>query len=184
MDYVRLDPAGRPLAPPFCYRDLRTDTALDAVHTIIPADQLYARTGVQIQPINTVYQLYADKLAGVPASAPWLNLPEYIFHWLGAPRVAEITNATHTALVDPTKRSWSDELFAALGLDRSAAPPLVSSGSGLGLIRSDLRQLPAFAQTQLIAPACHDTASAIAGIAVAGAAPWAYISSGTWSSSA
>lgn len=181
VDYVRLDASGRPLAPPFCYRDPRTNAALDAVHRIIPPEQLYARTGVQIQPINTLYQLYADKLAGIPSSAPWVNLPEYILHWLGARRVSEFTNATHTALVDPATRSWSDELFAALGLDRSAAPPLVSAGTALGLIRPDLRSLPAFARTQLIAPACHDTASAIAGIAVAAAAPWAYISSGTWS---
>ncbi|HEX3662861.1 MAG TPA: FGGY-family carbohydrate kinase [Acidobacteriaceae bacterium] len=181
VDYVRLDEAGRPIAPPFCYRDPRTNAAFEAVHRIIPADQLYARTGVQIQPINTIYQLYADKLAGVSVSTPWINLPESILHWLGAPRVAEITNATHTALIDPVTRSWSDDLFAALGLDRSAAPPLVQPGTALGLIRPDLRSLPALAQTQLIAPACHDTASAIAGIAVAGSAPWAYISSGTWS---
>ncbi|MGA7523298.1 MAG: FGGY family carbohydrate kinase [Acidobacteriaceae bacterium] len=180
VDYVRLDAAGHPIAPPFCYRDPRTNAALEAVHRIIPADQLYARTGVQIQPINTIYQLFADKLAGAP-SAPWVNLPEYILHWLGAPRVAEYTNATHTALVDPVTRSWSDELFAALELDRSAAPPLVPPGTALGLIRPDLRRLPAFAQTQLIAPVCHDTASAIAGIAISGSAPWAYISSGTWS---
>ncbi|HEY1809861.1 MAG TPA: FGGY-family carbohydrate kinase [Acidobacteriaceae bacterium] len=181
VDYVRLDPAGRPLAPPFCYRDPRTNAALEAVHRIIPADQLYARTGVQIQPINTIYQLFADKLAGVPAAAPWINLPESILHWLGAPRVAEMTNATHTALIDPATRAWSDDLFAALGLDRSAASPLVVPGTALGPVRPDLRSLPAFALTQLIAPACHDTASAIAGVSVSGPAPWAYISSGTWS---
>jgi rhamnulokinase len=181
VDYVRLDPSGHPIAPPFCYRDPRTNAALEAVHRIIPPEQLYARTGVQIQPINTIYQLYADKLAGIPDSTPWVNLPEYILNWLGAPRVAEYTNATHTALIDPVSRTWSADLFAALGFDRSAAPPLVASGTTLGLIRSDLRQIPAFEQTQLIAPACHDTASAIAGIAVSGSAPWAYISSGTWS---
>lgn len=179
VDYVRLRPDGQPLAAPFCYRDPRHAAALEAVHSIIPAARLFAKAGVQIQPINTVYQLYADKIAGSPA-APWVMLPEYILHWLGAPRIAEYTNATHTALLDPDTRSWSAELFSALGLDLDSAPPLVPTGAALGPLRPDLRSLPAFAGTQLVAPACHDTASAIAGIPCP-AGDWAYISSGTWS---
>ncbi|MFZ0630163.1 MAG: FGGY-family carbohydrate kinase [Acidobacteriaceae bacterium] len=179
VDYLRLDSHGQPLAAPFCYRDPRNGPAMDAVHTIVPAAELYSRTGVQIQTINTVYQLYADKLAGTP-SALWVMLPESILHWLGAPRVAEYTNATHTALLDPETRSWSADLFAALGLDLSAAPPLVPTGTALGPVRADLRRLPAFAGTQVIAAACHDTASAIAGIPYP-SGNWAYISSGTWS---
>lgn len=179
VDYVRLDSSGQPLAPPFCYRDSRTAQALEAVHAIIPPAQLYAKTGVQIQPINTIYQLYADEITGLNSES-WVLLPEYILHWLGAPRVAEYTNATHTGLVDPDTRSWCHELFSALGLDVSAAPPIVPTGSALGPLRPDLRRLPAFADTQLIAPACHDTASAIAGIPYS-EGEWAYISSGTWS---
>jgi rhamnulokinase len=180
VDYVRLDDAGRPLAPPWCYRDPRTAPAMDEVHRVVPAEKLYALTGVQIQPLNTIYQLYADKSAGVSDSAPWVNLPEYILHWLGAPRIAEYTNATHTGLIDPERKQWCDEIFSSLGLDRNAAPRLVSPGTVLGPLRDDLRRLPAFAETQLIAPACHDTASAIAGIPHHGD-DWAYISSGTWS---
>jgi rhamnulokinase len=107
-------------------------------------------------------------------------LPEYILHWLGAPRIAESTNATHTGLIDADTREWSGTLFEALGLDIAAAPKLVSPGTALGPLRADLRHLPAFATTQLVAPACHDTASAIAGIPER-PADWAYISSGTWS---
>lgn len=179
VDYVRLNGSGEPIEPPFCYRDARTTAAVERLHSVISAEQLYAKTGVQIQPINTIYQLYADNLASSTA-APWVMLPEYILHWLGAPRVAEYTNATHTALIDPDTRSWSDELYSALGLDRSAAPELVPTGTLLGPLRNDLRSLPAFTSTQLIAPACHDTASAIAGIPQS-AGDWAYISSGTWS---
>jgi rhamnulokinase len=180
VDYVRLDASGRPLAPPFCYRDERTQRSMAEVHGIVPAESLYARTGVQIQPINTIYQLYADRCCGIPGSAPWVNLPEYILHWLGAPRVAEYTNATHTGLIDADTHQWSHEIFADLGLDRAAAPQIVPVGTALGPVRADLRRLPAFAETQLIAPACHDTASAIAGIPER-AGDWAYISSGTWS---
>jgi rhamnulokinase len=179
VDYVRLGSDGRPLASPFCYRDPRNLPAMEAVHAIVPAAQIYAAAGVQIQPINTVYQLYADKLAGSPP-APWVMLPEFILYWLGAPRVAEYTNATHTSLIDPDTRAWSADLFSALGLDLSTAPPLLPTGTALGPLRADLRSLPAFAHTQLVAAACHDTASAIAGIPYPGGG-WAYISSGTWS---
>jgi rhamnulokinase len=120
VDYVRLDESGRPLAPPFCYRDQRTQAAFKAVHAVVPATSLYGQTGVQIQPINTLYQLYADKSSGGANSAPWVNLPEYILHWLGAPRVAEYTNATHTGLVGAETRQWSGEVFQALGLDLTA----------------------------------------------------------------
>lgn len=179
VDYVRLDPKGRPLAAPYCYRDPRTQSAMAAVHAILPAEDLYARTGVQIQPLNTIYQLYADRLAGNDA-APWVNLPECIMHWLGASRIAEITNAGHTALMEPGQRAWCDAIFTALGLNRAAAPEIIAPGTILGPVRADLRSVPAFARTQIIAPACHDTASAIAGIPGSDK-PWAYISSGTWS---
>ncbi len=180
VDYVRLGRTGKPLAMPFCYRDTRTLVAMKAVHALIPADQLYANTGIQVEPLNTIYQLYADKLAGVPDSAPWINLPEYILHWLGAPAVAEYTNATHTGLIDPVRKQWWGEALDRLGLDRKAAPELVAPGTVLGKVSNPLLQLPAFSNTVLIAPACHDTASAIAGIPKEPGG-WMYISSGTWS---
>lgn len=181
VDYVRLNSAAKPLSQPFCYRDERNQKALKAVHALITETELYAIAGTQIQTINTIYQLYADKLAGIPVSTPWVNLPEYVLHRLGAPRIAEYTNATHTGLVDLEKRAWSAPLFAALGLSFEAAPELVETGTILGTLNCDLRSLPAFANTQLIAPACHDTASAVAGIPVMSSEPWAYLSSGTWS---
>lgn len=180
VDYVCIDRQGRPFAQPFCYRDARGQRAMAEVHQRISAERLYHITGVQIQPINTIYQLYADRLAGYSPGRPWLNLPEYILHWLGAPPIAEYTNATHTALLDSTTGNWSTEIFECLGLDPSTAPEIVAPGTMLGRLNHPLRGLHAFKETQLIAPACHDTASAIAGIAVAGDG-WGYISSGTWS---
>lgn len=180
VDYVRLSGDGRPLNDPYCYRDLRTASSFQAVHRRIAVERLYAVTGVQPLPLNTLYQLHADARAGVPGDAPWMNLPEYILHWLGGERVAEYTNATHTGLVDRTTKDWSPEIFAAAGLDLQAAPKIVPAGTDIGRLRGPLAELPAFGDTRLIATACHDTASAIAGIA-AGPTEWAYISSGTWS---
>jgi len=180
VDYVRLDAAGKPLAQPFCYRDQRNNAAMEAVHARIPAETLYARTGVHIQTINTVYQLWADRACGLPEQALWVNLPEYILHWLGAPVIAEYSNATHTGLIDPERREWDEGIFRQLGFSIAAAPRLIDSGTALGPLRCDLNRLPAFTGTQLIAPACHDTASAVAGIR-ARPDSWAYLSSGTWS---
>ena len=180
VDYVRLREDGRPFAPPFCYRDPRNEAAEAAVHAAIGEDRLYSLTGVQRLRFNTIYQLYADKLAGIPGAMPWVNLPEYVLHRLGARRFSEYTNATHTGLIDLRTKSWSREIFDALGFALSAAPEIVAPGTDLGPMRGRLAGLHAFQKTRLIAPACHDTASAIAAIAHEGD-DWAYLSSGTWS---
>lgn len=180
VDYVRLDKGGNPVAPPFCYRDARTEEAEKEVHAILSASRLYSLTGIQILRLNTLYQLYADKLAGFDPRLPWVNLPEFITYRLCGRRVSEYTNATHTGLVQLGTHRWCDEIFRELGLDVTAAPEIVPSGSVLGPISTELASLSAFRETQVIVPACHDTASAIAAIPAVGG-DWAFISSGTWS---
>jgi rhamnulokinase len=135
-------------------------------------------TGIQILALNTLYQLRADSDA--EQNLPWINLPEFLLHRLGGRRVSEYTNATHTQLLGARDQAWRPEIFAAAGLDVSAAPPLVNPGTDIGQLQGPLASLPAFRNTRLIAPACHDTASAIAGIPAQGD-DWAFISSGTWS---
>jgi len=180
VDYVRLDPAGNPVAAPFCYRDARTEAAEKKVHAVLSPSRLYSLTGIQVLRINTLYQLYADKIAGLDPCLAWLNLPEYITYCLCGHRVSEYTNATHTGLIGLGTHSWCQEIFDKLGLDVRAAPVIVPSGSVLGPVTGELANLPALRDTKLIAPACHDTASAIAAISAAGD-DWAFISSGTWS---
>ena len=180
VDYARLDRSGAPVALPFCYRDTRTEKAEIEVHSLLPPARLYALTGIQILRLNTLYQLYADKLAGFDPHTRWVNLPEFISYRLSGKRVSEYTNATHTGLVALGKHSWCGEIFSELGLDLASAPEIVSSGSVIGTPQAELLRLPAYRETQVIVPACHDTASAIAAIPAAGA-DWAFISSGTWS---
>lgn len=180
VDYVRLGPDGKPAHAPFCYRDERNIASKAAVEELIPPEEHFAKSGAQPLRINTVYQLVADTRAGVEPLTPWVLLPEYVLHWLGGRRVAEYTNATHTGLVDLETGDWSQPLFARLGLAIEAAPPIVGAGSCVGKLTGELAALPAFADTCLIAPACHDTASAIAAI-TADLSHTAYIVSGTWS---
>jgi rhamnulokinase len=180
VDYVRLNDGGVPIGPPFCYRDERTLASESATEKTCPAAFLYRETGVQPLRINTSYQLVADRQAGVPMHYRWVNLPEYVLSQLGGRLVSELTNAAHTGLLDAHANAWNKEVFVRAGLDIEAAPELVATGTDIGIVRADLRMLPSFAETRLIAPACHDTASAVAGIPAEGHA-WAYISSGTWS---
>lgn len=180
VDYVRLDADRRPIHQPFCYRDLRTEAALQAVESRCPRERLFALSGAQPLRINTQFQLMADQAAGIPASRPWINLPEYLLATLGGRMGAEYTNATHTGLVDMHKRAWCPEIFELSGLQLDAAPPLVETGTDVGALRSLGADAPAFSRTRLIATACHDTASAVAAIPLDGD-DWAYISSGTWS---
>jgi len=180
VDYVRLGADGKPLGAPFCYRDPRTETAMPEVWSRIPQQRLYELTGIQFLRFNTLYQLYADRRDGLPPAARWLNLPEYLLYFLGGAPVSEYTNATHTQLVDVRARAWCDEIFEAVGLSRAAAPEIVLPGTRLGRIKAAIASLAAYRQTELIAPACHDTGAAVAGIPDA-ASDWAFISSGTWS---
>ena len=180
VDYVRVDAQGTALDDPFCYRDERTIEAQDLLHRRINSDRLRELTGVQRLRINTLYQLYSDRLRGLPEGSRWLNLPEYILSRWGGERVAEQTNASHTGMMEVDERQWCKEIFQAGGLDLASAPKIVPPGTELGKLRGVLAELPALREAVLIAPACHDTASAIAGIPAAGE-DWAYISSGTWS---
>jgi rhamnulokinase len=180
VDYVRIDADGRALADPFCYRDERTIKAERSLHRKISPDRLRELTGVQLLRINTLYQLYADTLNGLPEGSQWLNLPEYVLSRWGGGRIAELTNATHTQMVELNDRQWCREIFLAAQLDLACAPKLVPPGTEVGRVSGSLAELEAFRDTVLIAPACHDTASAIAGIPATGD-DWAYISSGTWS---
>jgi rhamnulokinase len=180
VDYVRMDADGKALADPFCYRDERTIEAECALHRKIGAERLRELTGVQLIRINTLYQMYADRLQGLPEGRHWLNLPEYILSRWGGARVAEFTNATHTGMVELYRREWCGEIFSVAHLDLAAAAKLVPPGTEIGRLCGPLAELPALRDVVLIAPACHDTASAIAGIPATGN-DWAYISSGTWS---
>ena len=180
VDYVRLGADGSAVADPFCYRDERTVAAERSLHGRISPERLRELTGVQLLRINTVYQLHADVLAGLAPDGAWLNLPEYLLSRWGGERVAEHTNATHTQMVDLYERDWCGEVFGAAGVSVAAAARVVPPGTVVGRLCGPLAELPGMGDVALIAPACHDTASAIAGIPSTGD-DWAYISSGTWS---
>jgi rhamnulokinase len=180
VDYVRLGVDGEPIANPFCYRDERTIASRDQAGRLISDADLFREAGAQPLRINTLYQLLADPASGIDPHAPWANLPEYLLYRLGGRRVAEYTNATHTGLIDISTGEWSEELLKLFDIPTDSLPPVVAPGTVVGRLTGPLAALPTFRNTQLIVPACHDTASAIAGIP-ASLDDAAYICSGTWS---
>jgi len=185
VDYGLVDAEGDLVGDPFCYRDSRTDAVIDAVHAAISRDRLYQINGLQFLPFNTVYQLAADDLLRSSSVSPsrtssevetLLLIPDLLAHRLTGRRVAEITNASTTGLLDARTRSWSHEVLEAIGVDKGLLPPLVEPGATIGTVQPGLG-LP---EIPVVAVGSHDTASAVVGVPASGD-DWAYVSSGTWS---
>lgn len=156
--------------PCYAYRDGRTETVIPNLHEKVPFEELYARTGCQFQPFNTVYQLCADRLAGrLEGATDFLMVPEYLLWRLTGIKAKEYTNATTTGLVNAETGEFDLELVEKLGLPIRLFPRLQRPGTPVGEYR-DVRA---------VLCATHDTASAVEGIPMDGEQP--YISSGTWS---
>jgi rhamnulokinase len=177
VDYGLLDASGALLGNPVHYRDARTDGVPERVAKLIPEERLYALTGVQKQPFNTLYQLVAA--AGTPAmelAQQLLLVPDLIAYWLTGEIGAERTNASTTQLLDLVTGEWALPLMAELGIRPSLFPPLRAPGTVIGpVLPGVLADSP-----DVVAVGSHDTASAVAGVPAAGK-NFAYISCGTWS---
>ncbi|MFD7153557.1 rhamnulokinase family protein [Kribbella sp. NPDC059898] len=176
VDYGLLDQAGRLLGNPVHYRDSRTDGVMAEVVTRVPAADLYAVTGLQQLPFNTIYQLVAD--GTVRAADTFLMIPDLLAYWLTGEIGVERTNASTTQLYDVSARDWSEELIARLGLPRRVFPAVREPGDVIGDVLPDETGLAA--GVPVIAVGSHDTASAVVAVPASGER-FAYISSGTWS---
>ena len=180
VDYVLLDAQDQPVYPVYAYRDGRTQDAVGAVHGIVPFAQLYARTGIQFQPFNTIYQLYADKLAGrLDGAEDFLMVPEYLLWRLCGVKAREYTNATSTGLVNARTGQYDPAILQALGLPQRLFPSLTGPGAVLGELLPDVAA-EAGGRCRVVLCATHDTASAVEGIPMA-EGEGLFLSSGTWS---
>jgi rhamnulokinase len=182
VDYGLLDFSGELLGSPVHYRDERTEGVAEKVAAVFPPGELYAATGLQYLPFNTVYQLVAEQGGPRLAAAERLLLiPDLISYWLTGRAGTEITNASTTQLIDPRTQDWSPTVAERLGIDLSLFPPLRRPGDRAGRLRAEV-----LAETGLTGPVpvtvvcSHDTASAVVGVP-AGDDEFAYIATGTWS---
>ena len=207
VDYGRLDGAGELLEPPYNYRDSRTDGVPDAFFADFPAERLYGESGLQVMAFNTIFQLVSARemltndldhrhaatsrsmtdIQRIPSADDWsqvdscLFLPDLLTYWLSGVRIAELTIASTSGLLDVARRQWSSTTLGHLrdryDLDLwRCLPDLVDPGTVVGVTRPEILADP----VPVVAVGAHDTASAI--VAVPATTPhFAYISSGTWS---
>ncbi len=169
VDYVLMR-GDEPVLPCYAYRDGRTEPVIPEVHRKMPFAELYRRTGIQFQPFNTVYQLYADLKAGRLAGVTDLLLmPEYLLYRLCGAKAHEYTNATTGGMVSAATGEYDPEIIRALGLPGHLFRPLSRPGTAIGAYRG----------VRCVLCATHDTGSAVEGIPMEGSE--LYISSGTWS---
>lgn len=169
VDYGLLDAHGELIENPHHYRDCRTEGVMDSVCARFSREKIYEITGIQFLPFNTIYQLCATPPEILARSACLLTIPDLLNYWLAGVRAAEYTIATTTQLIDAQKRAWAFDLIAELGLPAHLFPPIVEPGTPIG----GWKNIP------VIAPACHDTGSAVAAIEMSPES--AFLSSGTWS---
>ena len=180
VDYVLVAEDGSLVDQPFAYRDRRTEGVMERFfREVMSAEELYAITGIQFMPINTVYQLAADIFSGaerLKRAHKILMMPDAFAFRLSGRMVAEYTIASTTQMLDARLRKWSEEIIARLGLRRELFPEIVGSGTKVGTYTSP----QAARRIEVVVPAGHDTAAAVTAVPARGDAPWAYVSSGTW----
>jgi rhamnulokinase len=185
VDYALLGERGELLQNPYHYRDKRTDGVMDLVFEKLSREDIYRETGIQFMPINTLYQLFAAKRDApdlMRAAKTLLMIPDLFHYWLTGNAVCEFTNATTTQMVNAEKRAWSRDLLEKLELPELPADLLaeiVEPGTLVGNLSETVTASGTLRGTPVIAPATHDTGSAVA--AVVARDGTAFISSGTWS---
>ena len=179
VDYVPLGADGQPLRNPYAYRDPRTQGRLAQATRVVPARELYRRTGIQMLEINSLYQLLADldeEPDVLAQTRQRLLIADYFLYRFSGRAVAERTMASTTQLMDVRSGQWDADLMERFGLTSDGWPEIVAPGTVLGPLVSDVGGEPPV----VIATCSHDTAAAVAAVPAEGER-WAYLSSGTWS---
>ena len=183
VDFGLLDQRGTLLGDPFHYRDARTDGAVEAAFRKMSRTEIFNLTGIQFMSLNTLYQLYSMVVSQSPAlevATTFLMMPDLFNYWLTGEKVVEFSIATTSQCYDPRQCDWADPLLAALGIPRRIFPAVVQPGTILGALLPVVSEETGAGALPVIAPACHDTGSAVAAVP-AKSDDFAWMSSGTWS---
>ena len=182
VDYVLLDKDDNILGDTVEYRDSRTEGMDEKVYEVIPQDDLYARTGIQKQIFNTIYQLMAVKQSHpeyLEQAETILMIPDYFNFLLTGVKMNEYTEATTGQLISPKTNDWDYELIDMLGYNSKMFRPVSMPGTVVGDFTEDVQKEVGFNCT-VVLPATHDTGSAVLAVPT-NDDDAVYISSGTWS---
>ena len=182
VDFGLLDRNGDLIANPIHYRDARTDGMIEEAFRRMPRQKIFEQTGIQFIQLNTLYQVLSLVVSHSPSlemADTLLTMPNLINYWLTGEKACEFTHATTTQCYDPRLGDWSTPLLEAMDIPRRIFPPIIQPGTLLGGLRPSVAD-EIGGSVPVIAPATHDTGSAVAAVP-AKASGFAWISSGTWS---
>ena len=183
VDYGLLDRTGALIGNPYHYRDQRTDGMVEEAFKRLPRERIFDLTGIQFMQLNTLYQLFSLVVRQSPSlqiAETFLTMPDLLNYWLSGRKVCEFTMATTTQCYDPRRCEWSQPLLAALSIPVRIFPEVVQPGTVLGPVLPEIAEETGCGAVPVIAPACHDTGSAVAAVPAENK-NFAWISSGTWS---
>ncbi len=188
LDCVLLDRAGELIEPAFHYRDPRTAEGVKRVFSKVPWNDVFAETGIQFMPINALYHLAMETPVRLARTRQIVPIGDVFNYFLCGVARAEVSMASTTQLYNPTTRSWSGNVLAAVDLTPNMFPDVVSSGTLLAKLKPGLAMETGLGAIDVIAGCTHDTASAVAAVPAVNSQPptlnspqWAFLSSGTWS---
>ena len=183
VDFGLLDGQGALLGNPYHYRDSRTDAMMDEAFRRLSREYIFERTGVQFMQINTLYQLLAMVVQESPSlkiAKTFLTIPDLLNYWLSGRAVCEFTMATTTQCYDPRQCAWARPMLDRLGIPFHIFPSVIQPGTQLGQLLPEFAEELGCGRLPVVAPACHDTGSAVVAVPAQGR-NFAWISSGTWS---
>jgi rhamnulokinase len=183
VDFGLLGKNGELLGNPYHYRDTRTDGMMERAFARVPREKIFETTGVQFMQINTLYQVLSmveSKSSLLDAAGTLLFIPDLFNSLFTGIHKSEFSVATTSQMYDPRKKAWATDMLRALGIPTNILPEIVPSGTILGPLLKDVAADTGVGEVPVIAPATHDTASAVAAVPATGGS-WCYISSGTWS---
>jgi rhamnulokinase len=181
VDYVLVTEDGSLVEEPIAYRDRRTEGVMERFfREVMSPQEIYAITGIQFMPINTLYQLASDIFSGsdrLERAHKLLLMADAFAFRLAGSMVSEYTIASTTQMLDARRRNWSEEIVSRLGLRRELLPEIVPPGTKVGTYKSPGKPTR---EIEVVLSAGHDTAAAVAAVPAKPDAPWAYVSCGTW----
>jgi len=183
VDFGLLAADGGLIDCPRHYRDPRTNGVPERLFESVPRAEVFARTGVQIMPINSLYQLYSMRLAhsaSLENARRLLFTPDLLNYWLTGAERNEVTIASTSQMYDPKSRRFAADMLDRLGIPSRILADLIEPGSTLGPLLPRLAEATGLGAVPVHAVGSHDTASAVAAVPAHGDG-WCYISSGTWS---
>jgi rhamnulokinase len=183
VDFALLGRDGSLLGNPRHYRDPHTEGVMEEAFARVPRAEVFRQTGIQMMRFNTLFQLLAlrrDRSPLLDVAHTLLFMPDLFHYFLTGIKVNELSDGSTSQMLAPDTRRWAYPLLEAFGLPTNILGTLVPPGTVLGPLRASVAEETGLAGVPVIAPASHDTASAVAAVPASGDS-WAYISSGTWS---